>query len=231
MANLTSPVLQQLLKSTRTQLNQQDPTNSFWSDSELTEYLNDAVSRFFVECANVNEGHFTTQTDLNIVANTATIALPTDCFEVKNVWKKMTDGYQILQYSNIMQDNTYSNTGAMGDTYYPHYRFQGNNLVLNPVPSSSETGGLRLEYIQFPTTMVNGGDSLTNQISPVFKELIIMYAVYKAKLRESMVNGGNMYQIPAQQVADLASQFKSAIVKRSKNPTFVKPYNPESEGY
>ena len=91
---LSSPTLQNLVTDTRVQLNQLDPNNSFWRDDELTGYLNDAIRRYFVECVHVNEGYFTIQTggvvpDLNIIANVETITLPSDCFEVKNVWKKL----------------------------------------------------------------------------------------------------------------------------------------------
>lgn len=228
MATLSSPTLQNLLTEVRIQLNQQDPTNSFWRDDELGGYLNDAIRRYFVEAVMVNEGYFTTTADLNIAAATETVALPSDCFEIKSLWKKVSNGYTMLNYRNNVTDG-YSTTGAAsGDTYQPYYYLRGNSLVLRPTPSAAETAGLKIEYTQFPNTMVYGGDSLTNQVSPVFKELIVMYAVYKAKLRESMTTGGSMHSVPAGQVQALYDQFKSAIVKRSKDPTFVTQFNPEN---
>ena len=228
MATLSSPTLQNLLTEVRVQLNQQDPTNSFWRDDELGGYLNDAVRRYFVEAVMNNEGYFTATSDLNIAANTETVALPTDCFEIKNLWKKVTNGFIMLSYRNSVVDDYSTLANASGDTYQPCYYLRGNNIVLRPTPNAAETAGLKIEYTQFPNTMVYGGDSLTNQVSPVFKELIVMYAVYKAKLRESMTTGGSMHTVPAGQVQALYDQFKSAIVKRSKNPTFVTCFNPES---
>ncbi len=226
MATLASPSLQNLITDVRVQLNSQDPTNSFWSDPEISGYLGDAIRRYFVMAVMDNEGYFTTQTDLNVVAATETIALPSDFFQIKNVWKKVTNGYISLTYRNMVAEGYISNSGTSGDSYIPVYYFQGNNLVLRPTPSYSETAGIRIEYTQFPTTMVYGGDTMTSQVSPIFKELIVMYAVYKAKLRESMVNGGNMHTVPAGQVQALYDEFKTAIAKRSKNPTFVIPFNP-----
>ena len=231
MGILSSPTLQTLLEEVRIQLNSPDPLNSFWADPEITGYLNDGVRRYFTEAVRNNEGYFTVTTTLNITSGVETVALPSDFFEAKNVWKKITNGYVSLQYNNTLQSGYTTQGGNSGDNYFPYYYFQGNNLVLRPTPTSSETGGLQVEYTQFPTTMIYGGDTLTNQVSPIFKELIIMYAVYKAKLRESMVNGGSMHTIPASQVESLYNDFKTSITKRSKNPTYVSMFNPENEGF
>lgn len=229
MATLSAPTLQQLLNSVRTMLNQPKESNSFWKDVELTEYLNEAVRLYFLECVQANEGYFTTTTDLNIVANTETIALPTDCFQVKNLWKKVTNGYVSLNYRNSVTDGYSTQGGSNNESFFPAYQFRANNLVLHPTPNFSETSGIKLEYIQFPDQMVWGGDSMTTQVSPIFKQLIQMYAVYKAKLRESMVNGVNLYDVPKSNVNELYVTFKDAIARRSRNPSSVVPFNPESE--
>ena len=210
-------------------LNQPKESNSFWKDVELTEYLNEAVRIYFVECAQANEGYFTTQTDLNVTANTETVTLPTDCFQVKNLYKKVNNAYVLLQYLNTVTEGYSTQGGPSGESYFPSYSFRGNSIVLHPVPTGSETSGLRIEYIQFPDQMVWGGDSLTAQVSPIFKQLLIMYAVYKAKLRESMVNGVNTFTIPQQHLAELYKNFKDSLTGRSKNPTYTAPFNPELE--
>lgn len=228
MATLSSPTLQSLITAVRTLLKQPDPTNSFWKDDEIRMYINEGIRQYFVEVASSNEGLFTTRTDLNIVSGTDTVALPTDCFEVKILYKKVNDGYVALDYLNNT-NMSYSTTSAgSGSTYFPSYYFQGNNLVIHPTPNFSETAGLRLEYLQFPETLVNGGDSLTGQISPIFKQVIEMYAVYKCKLSESLVNGVNVHEIAAENLAALYKSFKDAIALRSKNPTYIQAFNPDS---
>lgn len=229
MATLTAPTLQNLITNVRILLNQTDPNNSLWTNNELTNYLNEAIRLYFLECVLVNEGYFTTQTDLNIVTDTQTIALPTDCFEVKVVYKKVTNGYIVLPYQNNLMDSYSTQGGSSSDSFFPGYYFQGNNLVIRPTPNFSETAGIRLEYIQFPDNMVWGGDSMTNQVSPIFKQLIEMYAVYKAKLKESMVNGGMMHKVPQENVAQLYQSFKETISRRSRYPTFIIPFSPETE--
>src|SRR5687768_2519285 len=100
MATLSSPTLQNLITSIRSFLNQRNPNNSFWTDEELTAYLNEGVRMYFVEVVQNDEGYFTTQSDLNITADAETVALPSDCFQVKALYKKVTDGYEILPYRN-----------------------------------------------------------------------------------------------------------------------------------
>jgi len=228
MATLSSPTLQNLISDIRIQLNQRDPNNTTWRDDEIGLYLNDGIKRYFVELVQADEGYFTTQVDLNIVANVETIALPSDCFQVKNLWKKVTNGFISLNYKNSHTMNYSTIGGSSSESYFPDYSFQGNNIVLRDTPNFSETAGIRMEYLQFPNTIVYGGDTLTDQISPIFKELLEIYAIYKCKLKESMVSGGNMHLIPAQQLMVLEAQFKSIIEKRSKNPTYVQAFLPES---
>lgn len=232
MATLTQPTLQNLLTDTRTMLRQRDPTNSTWLDDELTSYLNEAIRLYFLEAVMANEGYFTVQTggsipDLNIVSGVETVALPIDCFEIKNVWKRVSDGWISLPYHNAVNES-YTTIGGIGDeTYFPSYYFQGNNLVFRPTPNFSQVGGIRLEYTQLPDTMIYGGDAMTNQVSPIFKQLIVMYAVYKAKLSESLTNGTDMFSAAKNNVDSLAQLFRDAIVKRSKFPTSVQAFNPE----
>lgn len=227
MATLSSPSLGRLLTNVRNMLNSPNPNNSFWSNEELTDYLNKAVHRYFAEIVKNSEGQFTTSIPLDIVKDVETVALPSDFFEVRALYIQRSGGWAILDYENNLTDGFFTNSGTSGNTYSPYYFFRGNNLVLRPTPNYSATAELRLEYVQFPDTMINGGDTLTNQVAPIFSELIEMYAVYKAKLKESTVNGVTMQTGPAQNLADLYTQFKEVVNKRSQYPEYVVPFNPE----
>jgi hypothetical protein len=228
MATLTSPTLQNLLTGTRRLLNQPDPQNSFWKDDELTDYLNEGVRLYFVEVLQVAEGHFNTTTNLNIVSGTEAISLPSDCFQVRTLWKAVNGGYETLSFRNTATDGYGTDGGTSGSSYKPSYSFRGNSIILHPTPNFSETAGLKLEYVQFPETMVFGGDSLTSQVSPLFKQVIEIYAVYKAKLKESLVSGVNVHKNAEEHLGVLVKAFRDAIAKRTLFPTYVQPYNPEN---
>jgi hypothetical protein len=226
---LASPTLSKLLTNVRNFLNAPNPANSFWTDAELTEYLNEGSRMYFAEVIKNSEGYFETTTTLDYTSGTETVALPTGFFEVKALYIARPNGWEILPYYNNLTSGFLTTNGAGGaNTYSPSYSFQGNNLVLHPTPNATSTGGqLRLDYVQFPDQMVNGGDQLTNQVSPVFKQLLEMYAVMKAKTKESMVTGVDLVTIPARDLGAIYSIFKSTINKRSQYPEYIIPFNPE----
>lgn len=227
MSTLASPAIEDLLTDVRNMLNQPQATNSFWTDEELASYLNEAVRRYFAECILHGGGQFVAQTDLSIVENTETVTLPDDFYEVRALYRAVSGGYEILPYRNNLTES-YSNTGGTsGSTYLPYYYLRGNTLVLRPVPNFSETSALRIEYVQFPTTMITGGETLTSQVSPVFKDLIISYAVYKAKLKESLTSGLQTHAVAKDNLTDLYIAFKEVVAQRSQNPTAMIPFNPE----
>lgn len=208
-------------------LSQPSATNSTWSDEELATYLNEAVRRYFAEVVMHLEGQFTTVADLDITANTNTIALPSDFFKLKQAWRAVSGGYEPLHYRNNLTEGMNTTGSGGGDNFRPDYYLRGNSLVLSEMPNFSETSGIRIEYVQFPETLVTGGDSLTAQVSPVFKDLIIAYCVYKAKLKESLTNGTNTTAMALQNLNDLFTAFKELIPNRSGSPAAIKPFNPE----
>lgn len=230
MANpLVAPTLGKLISSVRSKLNQPDPANSFWSDSELTEDINDAVQLYFTEVVATNEGQFLTTGTLNVVSGAATVALPSDCFSIKHLYKVVDGGFIPLVYRQSSDEYISTQGGASGDSYLPSYSFRGNFLELNPAPEFSETGGLRLDYFSMPDSLINGGDRMSGGVSPIFKQLIVMYAVYKAKVKESLVSGADTSSIAAANVTSLYAQFKTAISNRSKYPVYTPVFNPEGE--
>jgi hypothetical protein len=227
MATLTSPTLDRLILETRIMLNQQDATSSFWSDAELTMYLTDAVNQYFLEIEERCEGQFDVSVPLGVVSGTETVALPSDCFKVKALYANSGSGsYTMLNYVNNLTQSFDSSPSGGGSTYAPSYYFRGNSLVLRPIPGFTQTDALLLEYTQFPERMIWGGDSLTNKISPVFKELLVMYAVEKAKIKEDLTLGGNTSDKASMHLAKIEKKFLDTLGPRSNFPQFVKPFNP-----
>lgn len=226
MATLTAPTLTKLLTNVRNMLNQPNPANSFWTDPELTEYLNEGVRLYFAEVSLSQEGLFTTSTSLNIVSGTETVALPSDCFVVKAVWKVSGTERIILEYRNNILDSFSTQGGSSSTSYFPSYAFRGNSLVLYPTPQFSETSGLLVEYMQWPDQMTNASDTLSAQVNPIFKQLIEAYAVYLAKHKESLVNGVDLTPVAVARVTALSGSFTTAIQSRSKYPSHIRPFRP-----
>lgn len=225
-----------MISNVRNLLGQPSATNSSWTDAELTEYINEAIRLYFTEVVKNYEGYFTVSTDpssggsgnLSYTANSDLVALPSDCFQVRNVYIQRSQGWSHLDYINDLTHGYWTSSGSGApEVYQPFYFFQGNNLVLRPVPNQSATAAIKLDYIQLPDQMFNGGDQLTNQVSPVFKQLLEMYAVYKAKLKQSMVSGTDLTALPKANLAEIYSSFKNTIMPRSASPIYTDPFNPE----
>lgn len=233
MATLASPTLGRIISNVRNMLGQPSAANSSWTDAELTEYINEAVRMYFAEVIPTCEGYFRVTTDplnnLSVVSGTDTVALPTDFFQCVALYIQRSNGWEMLEYRNNITDGYTTALGGTGsNTYSPYYFFQGNNLVLHPTPNFSATGILKLDYIQFPDQMITGGDLMTNQVSPVFKQLIEKYAIVQAKKKQSMVNGTDLTAVAKADLGDAYVSFKNTINKRSQYPEFVIPFSPES---
>ncbi len=227
MATLASPSLQSLLRGVRLMLNQPNPLNSFWGDDELTSYINEAGRIYFAEViASHPEGQFDTNTTLAITAATRTVALPADCYRVKTLYRISGSERIPLNYRQNF-NNSWTTSAASSAGYFPEYEFEGNNLVLRDTPNFTDATGLYLEYTAFPSTLVDGGDVQTARISPIFRQVIEMYAVYKAKVKESLVNGVVVHAVAKEHLNDLYVQFQAAISPRSLSPQYVQPFNPE----
>jgi hypothetical protein len=227
MPLLSSPTLTDMLQQVRYTLKQPDPNNSNWSDDELLSYANEAIRIYFAELANIGEGYFTATVPLDLVAGQEEIALPADFFKIRALYKIQSQESILLSYRNNLTDSYFTDGGNSSNVYAPYYYFRGNNIVLRPLPQFTETGSMILEYIQFPETLLNGADQLTAQISPVFRQVIEMYVVFKAKFAESLVTGTNTYSIAKDHLADLLKQFRDLNAVRSKTPTYAQAWNPE----
>lgn len=227
MGTLSSPTTSELIVEVRVLLNQQNPDNSTWTDQQLTRWLNEAIRRYFVHVVQIDEGYFTTTASLSIVAGADTIDLPDDFFQVKGLYKKIGSDWLMLPYRNNLTEGYTTQGGANANAFLPSYYFRGNQIVIRPVPNFSETDGLSMEYIQFPETVVNGGDQVTNQVAPLFRDLLIAYTAYKAKLQESAVTGVHTYGGLQEHVGSLFTEMQEAISNRSHYPTYIIPFNPE----
>lgn len=227
MAAVVAPSLERIIRDARLLLNQPKQENSRFSDTELTGYANDALQQIFHTVNEAGEGQFDKTTNLSITNAVETIALPADCFAIKALFKVQNTINRRLEYrQNIMMDYDNSATNSGSTTYEPYYYLRGNSLVLRPIPGFSEANSLILEYTAFPNVLVYGGDTMDAGISPLFKELIVMYVVAKAKLRDDLSGGGQGYALAASHRDDLFRQFKHQLIERSKAPQYITVFEP-----
>lgn len=213
-----------MLRDVRIRLNQPRAENSRWSDPELADYLNEGAQQIFLTVQEICEGQFDTTTTLNTTANTETVTLPTDCFAVKALyWNSGTVNRRLVYKSSVTEDFDTTASGSSG--YEPYYFLRGNSLVLRPKPGfTSTTGPLVLEYTKYPTVLVYGADTLDTGISPLFKQLLVAYAVTEAKRKDDLVTGGSSRTAAESHLGDLWRNFRHQLSERSKAPQFITPF-------
>ncbi len=232
---LVAPKLERLIRDARQLLNQPKAENSRFSDAELTSYANDAIQQIFHTVNEAGEGQFDQSTSavgnvsypgLNVTSGVETVPLPTDCFSIKGVWLTQGTVKRRLEYrQNILDD--YTSTTAGQSSFEPYYYLRGNSLVLRPIPGYTSTDNpLTIEYTAYPSVLVYGGDSMDNGISPLFKELVVMYIVAKAKLKDDLSGSGQGYALACSHRDDLFRQFKHQLSERSKAPQFITSFEP-----
>lgn len=226
MAALTSPTLERLIREIRVILNQPKAENSRWSDAELGNYVNDAIQKYFLVINEAAEGQFDKSASLTTVSGTETVDLPSDFFTIKALYSVQNNDRILLRYDNNIVSGYDAATNGGSSNYEPSYYFRGNKLVLRPIPGFSSSTALSLEYTAFPETLLTGSDTMTVAISPLFKELVVMYGVYKAKMKDDLVNGSNTRGAAEAHLADLYNNFKHQVVDRSKFPLRITPFNP-----
>ena len=227
MATLVTPNLERLIKDARILLGQPKAENSRYSDVELISYANDAIQQIFLTVNEAGEGQFDKIANLNIANAVETVALPTDCFAIKALYKVQGTINRRLEYrQNVIMDYDATSANSGSTTYEPYYYLRVNNLVLRPIPGFSETNGLIIEYTAYPSVLVYSGDSMDSGISPLFKELIVMYIVAKAKLKDDLAGGGNTRGPANEHLAGLYTNFKHQLMERSKAPSYITPFEP-----
>ena len=147
--------LLQILTKARYYLDDDDKVR--YPDVELTTYVNQSYRFYWNKLVNASyNGILATPASLNIVATVATIALPADFYKIKNILRVLSDKKVPLYYREGYEDYVYTNFGM--SIYAPTVRVRGSNLLLNPLPQSSETGGIEVEYWPTITELSANGD-------------------------------------------------------------------------
>lgn len=146
----------------KSNFNQQDD-DSFVTNSEIDNFANEGYYHYVNQLIDAEQGFFETTKLLDIVANVETVALPSN-FAVNQISHHRTVRLERvfsdrrIPMSHIRRNGNepVMTTGGSGIGYIPTYDFRGNNIVLEPTPSVSETGGLFLVYGGLPPKLVTG---------------------------------------------------------------------------
>lgn len=152
--------LQEIIKAVRDEL--LEPTPGFWSDEEITRWINEANNEL-TEKAKVEAAPYTFTT----TANTSNYSLPSDLYQIKLI--KINDNKIYPASIDVL------NSSVIGFPIY--YVVFNNQLYFYPIPDDTYT--VRLYYYKKANQLVNTTDV------PVLPEryhyLLKLYAISQAK--------------------------------------------------
>lgn len=136
------------------------------------------------------DGYFEDSTYLDLVAGVPTISLTSldpVFYHIRLLSRVLSDGSTIPLVRDEARNIISSIRGASGDSYLPTYRQRSTNIVLNPPPASSETGGstagLKLDYYyipDFPTFNSSDSFEFDSNFPTIYEPLIELHSTIAA---------------------------------------------------
>jgi hypothetical protein len=169
--------LSNLILSTRRLVNETDATNSHFTDSEITDYLNQAVTFLGTQM------EWPEQIDTaTAVPNQALYQLPADFIELVDVYFNALNPVHlaILERADLGQISPAWQTDP-ASTPRIAYRYNRNTIGLYPVPDANQTDyTIQIDYIYLPASLV-----LTTDVPNLHTAFQMALPFYAAFLCES----------------------------------------------
>lgn len=166
-----------------------EPTADFWTDAQINNWINQAYNYCYHIVVQADEGFFRSVVLVNIVADQADYALPTNHLKTR-LLERVFDTYTIpLRVFDRIESVNFTSATGLNNLYVPSYRLVGQNITLEPTPIESITNGLRHEFVTQPVPMNADGDSPNAGFVDMWQEGIVLKAVISAKEKEEAIVG------------------------------------------
>ncbi len=200
-------------------------TTQLYSNTDLTEALNYSMVAQFQEMWTDREDIFAQTTYITIIANhIGPYALPFNMLKLR--WLKMKppsqgvlsirpDQWRPLTYYD--EDLTGGIQNQFGGATY---RREGNNILLNFLPSSNNIQGILVNSVSMPRDLTNADDVVQSEFArPLQNFMIFDAAVHLADTRENQVSPHLQEQL------ERAHNALMATVDNALQPTQVQLYS------
>ena len=138
----------------------------------LNEIINDAVYEGWDLITGKWLDYYTKASTSPMILGEDSYQVPSDFYKLRTLWIQDGDRYLRMNPADLDAAHAYTGqaVGALG-TY--RYRIMGRDLVIMPVPSTTNT--LKLYYIPIQPELVNDSDSITLDV-PIELKLILAIA-------------------------------------------------------
>lgn len=145
----TDLLVKEVLRMTENEDAQEE--DSGLTKSEVVQYINEAQDRLQSRISRSHPKIFVTENFIDIVADQEAYDLPNDIYMgtriimIENKVGSQNTDYRKISSESIFSRNTASSTfsGRFPQFYYMR---RGSQVLINPIPASAETNGLRITY-------------------------------------------------------------------------------------
>jgi hypothetical protein len=179
----------------RRYLKELDPNTSFWPDNFVNQLFNAQYRRRCSQLIMAFEGWFTNVATRDLVADQDSYSFPPDFVRMRKLELDRTDGRTVPVQSFERHAEVNPPEGNEVDQYMPTYRPLGNGFVLEPKPSVSQTGGLRIEFEVVPQLLTADTDQIHESFPTIFDELLVLDTVVSAFDAEGVQESGRLQTV------------------------------------
>ena len=174
--------------------NRAEIRDTFVTDSELQDYINDSCAALFDLLIVHEPMRFISRKDITIVAGTDMYSLPSDFYQLIGVDMAgalpTSDGYAVM---NRFQWSERHDFFLVSNKWNTRYNIQNGKIVLFPSPQFS--GSMRIEYTPTSKAVFQYASS-TDTVDMVngWNEWIVLDVCIKCLLKEESEVGGYLMQ-------------------------------------
>lgn len=208
---------------TNVRSNLEESTAKFWTDAELTAWINDGCRDIARRAQSLVNYYTAVTVTANVAVYGASAGLPTDIIQIHRIEYVPTGSTQTypLQASTVMEMDQIWGTNQGSQSAYPTYWItrgrpggatgspQEFRIQLYPVPSTG--GNLNVYYYSQPALLVDPTDNATNV--PVLEgwwDLVVLYCEWNAKRKDRNPEWQQVmavYENKLQDMIDVSSEF------------------------
>lgn len=159
--------------------------------TQVKRDLNTARDLAFNRLLSLGQDYNVRLTKADLVADQELYGLPSDLRKIVRVevgYTNSTDRYKVDRMDSNAEGDPVNTTYSQAD---PKYMIRGDNIELNPAPTSAVTDGLWLWYVEDLTDMSADGD--TSDLPLDYDHLLPLYAAAKGSYTLGLHQEGNNY--------------------------------------
>jgi hypothetical protein len=165
-----------------------------FTKEDVDLWINESLTGHFLDVTENADEVFADEATLDVVANTPEIELPEDMAFFRSAWWKPVN-YQLSQappsgrtFMLKVDDPGTTTRDMVGAGSVPRYRLQLDFLVLEPVSTVDNPGGVLVRYIKWAQHLAQDDQIIESQFARVLQECVILEAAMSGAGRKAFLD-------------------------------------------